>query len=92
MSDRARKADAYRVLNEEAEANRRLYDETLDQLKGIQSAATPAKVRIVEPAHPPTAPYKPDIHQFALFGLIAGLFSGLFIILCQVSSRARSQK
>lgn len=74
----------YNILKREVESNRQLYDAMLQQLKesSLASALRASNIRVVDPAKPPDAPYKPDIPFSTALGVFTGLFLGaLFVIM-----------
>jgi capsular exopolysaccharide synthesis family protein len=84
MSEQADKVTHYNILKREVDTIRQLYDNMLQRVKeaGIASALRASNVRIVDAAVPPAAPYKPDLFNNTVFGLLVGFFLGLgFIVL-----------
>ena len=68
----------YNILKREVDTNRQIYEAMLQRVKesGIASAMKSSGVRVVDPAVPPSAPYKPNIPRSAVFGMIGGLCLG----------------
>jgi succinoglycan biosynthesis transport protein ExoP len=82
VSDQAGKVAHYGILKREVETNRQLYEALMQRVKeyGIASAITANNVRVVDPAVPPGAPYKPDVYMYTMLGLVTGLFLGILLI------------
>jgi polysaccharide biosynthesis transport protein len=68
----------YKVLKEEADSNRQLYDGLLQQLKEASLAAglNSSNIRIVDSARTPLHPSSPNIPRNLEFALLVGLFAG----------------
>jgi succinoglycan biosynthesis transport protein ExoP len=69
----------YNILKREAETNRTIYEGMLQKVKsyGIASAIQPSNIRVIDPAEPPSFPYKPNVALISTFGVLGGLFMGL---------------
>jgi succinoglycan biosynthesis transport protein ExoP len=80
----------YRILKREAETNRQLYELTLQKGKeaSIASALRASDARVVDPARPANAPYKPILALNLAAGLTGGLFFASSFVL--VSARLRA--
>jgi len=84
------KAIQYSILKREVESNRQLYDAMLQQLKqsSLASALRASNIHVVDPAKPPTRPYKPDTQSSAGLGLLSGLFLGVaFVVMRERADR-----
>jgi polysaccharide biosynthesis transport protein len=68
----------YGMLKREAETNRQLYDLTLQKGKeaSIASAMRASDARVIDPANPAGAPFKPVLAMNLAMGLIGGLMLG----------------
>ena len=75
----------YGILKREVESNRQLYDAMLQQLKqsSLSSALRASNIHVVDPAKPPTRPYKPDGESSAGIGLLSGLILGAAFVVMQ---------
>jgi succinoglycan biosynthesis transport protein ExoP len=75
----------YGILKREVESNRQLYDAMLQQLKqsSLASALRASNIHVVDPAKPPTHPYKPDGESSAGIGLLSGLILGAAFVVMQ---------
>ncbi len=83
VAEESEKAIQYNILKREAESNRQLYDAMFQRVKesSIASAIRASNVRVVDPAKPPSGPYKPQPSRSGAMGVLAGLFLGaLFVI------------
>jgi len=82
VSEQSAKAAHYQLLKREVDANRVLYDSMLQKLKeaSIASALNASNIRVVDPAEPPSIPYKPDVPQRITVGLISGIFLGVAVV------------
>jgi succinoglycan biosynthesis transport protein ExoP len=90
MSAKAEETAHYNLLQREVDASRLLYENLLQKLKesSIASALRANNIRIVDAAERPSAPYKPNVSQSAMLGLIAGMVLGLaFIVLREQADR-----
>lgn len=79
ISAQADKVAHYGILKREVDMNRQLYETMLQRLKeaNIASALRASNIRVVDPAKPPRAPYKPSLALNALLGLMGGFFLGV---------------
>ncbi|HEX3437763.1 MAG TPA: polysaccharide biosynthesis tyrosine autokinase [Pseudacidobacterium sp.] len=68
----------YRVLKQEADSNRQLYDGLLQQLKEASLAAglNSSNIRVVDQARAPLRPVSPNIPRNLEFALLIGLIGG----------------
>ena len=73
----------YRVLRQEADSDRQLYDGLLQQLKEATLAAglTSNNLRVVEHARVPERPVSPNIPRILEFALLIGLIGGAALAL-----------
>jgi len=71
----------YKVLKQEADSNRQLYDGLLEQLKQASLAAglNSSNVRVVDRARVPLHPARPSIPRNMEFALLIGLVVGVVI-------------
>ena len=83
----------YNALAREVESDRSLYEAVINRIKEttLTKDLNASKVRIVEMATAPELPVKPNKLRVVLFGLLAGLGSGLLLALL-LSSLDRSLK
>jgi polysaccharide biosynthesis transport protein len=79
----SRNAIEYRVLKQEADSNRQLYDGLLQQLKEATLAAglNSSNIRIVDRARVPLRPVSPNIPRNLEFALLLGLICGAALAL-----------
>jgi capsular exopolysaccharide synthesis family protein len=85
MSGQTDRVAHYNILKREVDTNRQTYDAMLQRVReaGIASAVRASNIRILDPAVPPEAPYKPDLLHNAVAGLIGGAFFGLVFIVAR---------
>ncbi len=71
----------YKVLKQEADSNRQLYDGLLEQLKEASLAAglNSSNIRVVDQARVPLHPSRPDLMRNLEFALLIGLTGGIAI-------------
>ena len=69
----------YKILKQEADSDRELYDGLLEKLKESELAAglTSSNVRIVDLAMPPVRPASPNIPRNIEFALLFGIIGGV---------------
>ncbi|MFM6933008.1 MAG: GumC family protein [Novosphingobium sp.] len=69
----------YNILQREADTNRALYDALLQRYKeiGVAGGVGQSNVSVVDPADPPSYPYKPRLPVNAGIGLLLGLAVGM---------------
>lgn len=69
----------YRLLKQEADSNRQLYDGLLEKLKEASLAAglNSSNMRIVDKARVPLSPARPNILRNLEYALLLGLFCGI---------------
>jgi capsular exopolysaccharide synthesis family protein len=82
VSEQAEKVTHYQTLKREVDINRQLYESMLQRVKeaGVASALRASNVRVVDPARPPKAPYRPDIAMNSLAGMLMGLLAGAAVV------------
>jgi capsular exopolysaccharide synthesis family protein len=83
LSNQDQKLIRYKMLQREVDTYRKLYETTLERGKeaSVASALRPVSSRIVDPAHPPAAPYRPNLRRNLMYGLLGGLGIGVGLIL-----------
>jgi capsular exopolysaccharide synthesis family protein len=71
----------YRILKQEADSNRQLYDGLLQKLKEASLAAglNSSNVRIVDKARIPRFPARPNVPRNMLFAVLLGLVGGVAV-------------
>jgi succinoglycan biosynthesis transport protein ExoP len=71
-----------KVLQQEAESNRSLYDGLLTKLKeaSLQAGLNSSNIRIVDPARTPLRPSRPNILRNLEFALLLGLVGGVAMV------------
>ena len=81
VSTESSKAIQYHLMKKEVDTNRELYASLMSRVKeaGVTSAMAARTSRIIDPAKPPMAPYKPNVLLNAGLGLFAGLFLGVAV-------------
>ncbi len=90
VSEEAEKAAHYNLLKREVDTSRLLYENVLEKLKeaSIASALRASNIRVVDAAEPSNAPYKPDVSQSTIVGLLFGLFLGVgFVVMRERADR-----
>ncbi len=75
----AQQSIEYRVLEREAESNRKVYDVLLERLHeaDISGSIAGHNIRVLDPATATPTPYKPRKKLNLLIGLLAGLIAGV---------------
>jgi polysaccharide biosynthesis transport protein len=83
VSKQAAASVHYNTLQHELEANRVLYDATLQRVKeaGIAAAVRASNIRILNRAKAPSRPYRPKPALNAATGFLAGLFLAVAFVL-----------
>ena len=83
VSEQAGHVTHYDILKREVDNNRQLYDSMLQHVKeaAVASALRASNIRVVDPARPPSTPYKPRIMMNATLGLLGGVFVGMIFVL-----------
>jgi succinoglycan biosynthesis transport protein ExoP len=71
----------YRILKQEADSNRQLYDGLLQKLKEASLAAglNSSNIRIVDNARIPRFPARPNVPRNMLFAVLLGLVGGIAV-------------
>jgi capsular exopolysaccharide synthesis family protein len=79
VTNQADQVANYGILKHEVDTNRQVYDSMLQRVKevGIAAALRASNIRILDPALPPSAPYKPNLFHNTALGLLGGAISGL---------------
>lgn len=79
VSEEAAKAAHYNLLKREVDTSRLLYENVLQKLKeaSIAAALRASNIRVVDPAEPASAPYKPEVSRRIIVGLFLGAFLGV---------------
>ncbi|HVX65009.1 MAG TPA: polysaccharide biosynthesis tyrosine autokinase [Bryobacteraceae bacterium] len=82
VADQAEHVAHYNLLKREVDTSRQLYDSMLQRVKeaSVAAALRASNIRIVEPAYPPAAPYKPNLVHNTLAGLLVGAFCGVLLL------------
>jgi capsular exopolysaccharide synthesis family protein len=94
VADQSEEQVHYGILKREVDTNRALYESMLEKVKesSIASEMRANSFRIVDPALAPGGPYKPNLYNNALLGLMAGLFFGVvFVLLREQADRSIQQ-
>ena len=81
VSDLAKRAVQYKILERDADGNRQLYDRMLQQVKEatVATAIRASNVRVLDKAIPPKHPYSPRPVVNCALGLLAGSFLGVLV-------------
>lgn len=79
VSDVAKRAIQYNILEHELEGSRQLYDEMLKQVKEatVASAIRASNIRVLDQALPPKQPHTPQPVLNCALGLLVGLSVGM---------------
>ena len=82
VSSEAARRVHYDLLKSEVDSTRALYDTMFSRVKQatIASALRGSNMRILDPARPPSEPYRPRIGQSVLLGSLAGTFFGFVFV------------
>jgi capsular exopolysaccharide synthesis family protein len=85
VSEQAGKVAHYNILKNEVDSDRQLYNSMLQNVQqaSLSSALSSSNVRVVDPAIPPSHPYKPTLALNAALGLLGGAFFGLAYVVVQ---------
>lgn len=88
VTDDAGKSIRYHTLKREVDSNRAMYEEMLRKVREAQVISTmqASNLRVVDPAEPPSLPFKPDVPFSAGLGLFAGLLIGLTYVMVREST------
>jgi capsular exopolysaccharide synthesis family protein len=90
VSREGEKAVQYTILQREVDSNRQLYEMMLHKVNetSIASALRASNVRIVDTGKAPRMPYKPSMKLNLLWGITAGLLTGMALaVLSERSDR-----
>lgn len=81
----------YNMLKREVEANQELYRTMSQRVKeaSMASALQASNISIVDPAEPPSSPYKPAPVKNAMIGGSTGLFLGVVFVFMRSSSEKK---
>jgi len=91
VSKQAAEVAHYNILKSDVDTNRQLYDSMLRNVQeaGMTSALRASNIRVVDPAKPPSRPYKPSLVLNSALGLLAGAFFGLvFVVMRERADRS----
>jgi capsular exopolysaccharide synthesis family protein len=79
LSGKAEAVAHYNLIKQEVDATRALHESLTQRLKeaSLASALRASHIRVVDAAEPPERPYKPDVQQRCLVGLLAGFVAGV---------------
>jgi capsular exopolysaccharide synthesis family protein len=85
MSEQAAEVTHYNILKHEVDTDRQLYDSMLQNVQeaGMTSTLRASNIRVVDPAEPPTRPYKPILLLNSAIGILAGAFFGIAFVVVQ---------
>jgi polysaccharide biosynthesis transport protein len=77
----------YSILKHDLESSRTLYDGLLERLKeaGVTAGLRSNDIRVIDPARPPLAPSSPNTQRDIGFGILIGIFAGVFLAFVQES-------
>jgi len=94
VTDQSAKVIHYNILKREVDTNQQIYEAMLQRVKesGIASAMQASGIRIIDPAIPPTGPYKPDLARNAVAGLAGGIFLGVLLVFVRDRSNRNLQQ
>jgi len=69
----------YKILKQEADSNRQLYDGLLEKLKeaSLEAGLNSSNIRVVDKARIPLAPARPNVPRNMLFATLLGLLGGI---------------
>jgi capsular exopolysaccharide synthesis family protein len=90
VANLATKMTHYDTLKHDVDTNRQFYVAMLQRINdaSVASAVRQSNIRLVGPAMPATIPYKPNVPQNLLVGLVSGLALGLgFVLLAEFGNR-----
>jgi succinoglycan biosynthesis transport protein ExoP len=91
--DDSEKAIQYDMLKREVDSNRQVYQAMLQRVKesSIAAAMKETNVRVLDPAKPPTHPFKPILPLNSGVGLVFGLMIGAATILVRTRTDVNVQ-
>ncbi len=83
IQDINRKEFQLGILERDVAANKQLYDMFLGRYKETNAAGDlqSTVARVIDPAIPPSSPYRPDKRQIVTIALVLGLFVGVMLAL-----------
>ena len=83
VRDASGKAFRLSQLEREVESNRKLYETFLDRFKQADIAEENelSNIRIIDPARPPAAPFKPNRQRIVLLSALGGVLLGIALAL-----------
>jgi capsular exopolysaccharide synthesis family protein len=94
VNDQSSQAIHYDILKREADTNHQIYEAMLQKVKeaSIAAAMRSSNYKIIDPANPPSAPYKPNLSQSSMMGSLGGLVLGvLFVLVRERADRSLQQ-
>ena len=82
VADQSEKTTHYGILKREVDSNRSLYETMLQRMKeaSVASALRASNIRVVDPAEPPSIPYKPNVVRYIVMGLLLGICLGVSLV------------
>ncbi len=82
VADQSEKTTHYGILKREVDSTRSLYETMLQRMKeaSVASALRASNIRVVDPAEPPSIPYKPNVFRYITMGLLAGICLGVTLV------------
>jgi capsular exopolysaccharide synthesis family protein len=82
VADQSEKTTHYGILKREVDSTRSLYETMLQRMKeaSVASALRASNIRVVDPADPPSIPYKPNVLRYITMGLLAGICLGVSLV------------
>ena len=83
VADQSNKAIHYNMLKREVDSTRQLYDSMEERVKqaSLATAMRASNVLVVDPAKPPSFPYRPNMPMNSALGLLSGVLLGLGFVL-----------
>jgi capsular exopolysaccharide synthesis family protein len=90
VTGQAAKALEHGTLLREAETHRQVWESMLQKATAanLASAMRTSNIRVIDPAKPPVKPYKPRPLVLAVFGVLAGSFLGVGLVVLRARSGA----
>jgi len=88
VSQQAAKAVPYRILKQEVDTTRRLYEVMLEKVQesSMASAMHVSNIVVFDPAVEPSHPYKPNLFLSSSLGLVIGIFMGVVLVFIRESA------
>jgi capsular exopolysaccharide synthesis family protein len=85
VGEQGARAVHYNILKREVDTNRQLYETMLQRVKeaSVASAMRASNIVVVDPAEPPSRPYRPNLLLNGAVGLLAGLLLGVALLLAR---------